>query len=405
MAHTRDRSVGALLSKLLAFSPIVGIFGHRQVGKTTLASRLSPSYWTLDDRETRRAIAKDPKAFLLRKGQRPPVIIDECQYEPDLFPALKEHVRTRKRPGQFVLTGSVRFTSRKAIRESLAGRISPLELYPLILSELEGVELPDTVPTLMALASFTSSTVDGLKRGVLLKKTQQVMEKYLTHGGLPGICFVREERLRRELLSALHALILDRDLRLIVETKLSMDTLMRWLQWIAANGWNAYSATQARNAVGISFPTQKNLLYALESIYLIRRIPIKGRSGVILLLEDQYEEVALSRGAYDRKEQLLSCFFRNARAQFHYRMGERVEFESYWTQSGARVPLVVRGAQGAALGFIAVAGAKPTLSQTRAADSFLRHEPQGKVVFLSGEPMKAAVLDPRVLHCAAAALL
>ncbi len=42
-------------------------------------------------------------------------------------------------------------------------------------------------------------------------------------------------------------------------------------------------------------------------------------------------------------DQLLSAFYRNARAQFGYRMGEGVTFSSHWTPDGARVPLVIEG--------------------------------------------------------------
>ncbi|MEN9723259.1 MAG: hypothetical protein RJB38_1245 [Pseudomonadota bacterium] len=33
MAHTRERQLDELFDKLMAFSPLVGVFGHRQVGK------------------------------------------------------------------------------------------------------------------------------------------------------------------------------------------------------------------------------------------------------------------------------------------------------------------------------------------------------------------------------------
>jgi len=405
MAHERKRSIDELLRKLLGFSPVIGLFGHRQVGKTTLAASLSPSYWTLDDRDTRTRITQDPKAFLNIPKQKLPVIIDECQQEPDLFPALKEHIRTHRKPGQFILTGSVRFTSGRAGRESLAGRLSPLELYPLILSELEQEPLPEVLPILMKANRFSLDLLPELKQGKALKHYTKAFEKYLMNGGLPGLCFIREDRLRKERLAALHTLILDRDLRYIVKTKLSLETLRSWLRWISIHSFQSYNSSKARSEVGISIPTQKNLLHALESIYLIRRIPIKGgRSGEIVLLEDQFEERELSGGELSKEAQILSAFYRNARAQFSYRLGETVSFESYWTRDGARVPLVIR-AGSSALGFIAISNTKPLLSQKRAADSFLRAEPQGKILFISSEARAPEIKENRILICSAASLI
>lgn len=130
MPHERQRHLAPLLSKTMRFSGIVGVFGHRQVGKTTLAHRLGSAYVTLDDPVQLNRAQRDGAQFLseLRESspkQRSsrPAVIDECQMAPPLFPALKEWVRTHPKPGQFLLTGAVRFSSRRAIRESLTGRM------------------------------------------------------------------------------------------------------------------------------------------------------------------------------------------------------------------------------------------------------------------------------------------
>lgn len=403
MAHDRVRQVDDLYGKLIAFTPIIGVFGHRQVGKTTYTSKSAGSYVTLDDLKTRQRVEQDPSAFI-REQHRKPLVIDECQNAPELFPALKEFVRTHKKPGQFILTGSVRFTSRKAIRESLAGRMTTLELYPLILSELMQVELPDVVPNLLAAREFSESSTEALLGATKTLSVQKHLETYLERGGLPGLCFVRNRRQRQELLSSLHALILDRDLRMIVQTKLSLNTLSDWLRWIAARGWQPYSASEVKRTFGLAHKTQENLLFALESVFMIRRIPLRGRTGTILLLEDQFEEFELSDGVHSLENQTLSALYRNCRAQFQYRLGDTARFESYWTRSGARVPLVIKS-EAKTLGFICIPGDTPTLSQRRAADSFLRNEPTGKVIFVSARPIRAKIMEPRVMKCSAASLL
>ena len=78
-----------LFRNLASYSPIVGIFGHRQVGKTTFAERLGASYCTLDSKVTREAALDNPATFISKLGAKP-AMIDECQMVPDLFPELKE---------------------------------------------------------------------------------------------------------------------------------------------------------------------------------------------------------------------------------------------------------------------------------------------------------------------------
>ena len=64
-----------------------------------------------------------------------PFGINEAQLCSPLFPALKQWVRTNKAKEQFILSGSVRFTSKADIRESLTGRIISLELLPFTIAE------------------------------------------------------------------------------------------------------------------------------------------------------------------------------------------------------------------------------------------------------------------------------
>ncbi len=394
MAHDRPRNVDHLYQKLIRATPILGIFGHRQVGKTTFINQNTRHYLTFDSLKERKRAEKDPEAFIKRIRDYP-FGIDECQLVPELFPALKERVRTKKQPGQFILSGSVRFTSRKAIRESLTGRMMFFELYPLILSELDKRPLPDFFVESLKKSSFTNTSFDTLKEREVQIRLKSIA-LYLKNGGLPGICFLREERLRIERLHDLHRLMLDRDLRMVYETKSSLDALEAFLKMIAGFNWRGYSYTQVKRDLGFSPVTQKSLLYALESIFLIRRIPISGGSkGEIILLEDQFEENALCEEPMAIDEQLTSLVYRNLRAQFQYRMGIPFSIQSYWTRNNARVPLVLKGS-GQTLGIICIQSDEPTLSQSRAAESLLRTENNSKVIFLSQAIKKPKILNQRI---------
>ncbi len=143
MLHLRRRHAHVLYKKLLGFSPLIGIFGHRQVGKTTFLEQVCESYRSFDDISELKSASLDPEKFLQRLGKTP-AGIDESQMCAELFPALKEFVRKHKRPGQIILSGSVRFYSRKAIRESLTGRIVNIDMLPLVLTELNELGAGDS---------------------------------------------------------------------------------------------------------------------------------------------------------------------------------------------------------------------------------------------------------------------
>jgi len=86
------------------------VTGPRQVGKTTLLMQLAEPgqrYVTQDDPDVRRIAKTDPALFLQR--YRPPVIIDEIQYAPELLPYVKMHADRTKRNGDIWLTGSQMF--------------------------------------------------------------------------------------------------------------------------------------------------------------------------------------------------------------------------------------------------------------------------------------------------------
>ena len=393
MAHDRIRSVKSLYDKLIKATPILGIFGHRQVGKTTFINQVTENYITFDSLTQKNSAEADPEKFVASLKKHP-FGIDECQIVPDLFPALKEHVRKKKQPGQFILSGSVRFTSRRAIRESLTGRMMFFELYPLTISELDQRQLPDFFVDILKINYFSENLFEKLTEKEKNRRIKSV-DQYLKKGGLPGICFLREERLMLERIDDLHRLMLDRDLRMVYETKLSLEVLLSFLKIIAQFGWQGYSYTKVKNELGIGVVTQKALLFALESIFLIRRIPIYGGSkGEVILLEDQYEEKALSSESISIDDQLNSLVYRNLRAQFQYRLGLTFSFKSYWTRNNARVPLVLNGL-GQTLGIISI-DEEPSLSQLRAADSLLKAENNSKVLILSKSLKHARIINPRV---------
>ena len=95
--------------------------------------------------------------------------IDEAHKCLDLFDEIKAMVDEDRRPGRFILTGSVQFSKKLGIRESFTGRAASVRMDSMTLSE-------------------TSPQKNGLKE----------IQRYLQHGGMPGVCFLRDaEQVRR----------------------------------------------------------------------------------------------------------------------------------------------------------------------------------------------------------------
>ena len=397
MAHERARHITEIFNSLLGFSPILGFFGHRQVGKSTFLAANVKEYRTLDDAEELQFAGQDPKRFI-SSYKNYPGAIDECQLEPKLFSTLKEWVRTQKRPGQFVLSGSVRFTSRQAIRESLAGRMVMVEMLPFSVSEILQEPLSLTINRLLDLKKFSNDTFHHLNPPKKVKIFLKYFDTYLTNGGLPGLCFIRNHKLQINALKDLHDLILSRDLRLVSDLRIPLPTIKKLLSYISQNIFEPYNASEVRRLLGLAPQTQKNLLEAMESIFLIRRIQLSGKKKECFLLEDQLEELVYSANSAESLRQAESAVYRNIRGQFFYSLDKAVSFESFMTRDHARVPIVIRGEKGV-LGIIVVDTNRPSLSQTRSAGSFLKKEANSKIVFLSTQPIAPEVIDDRSLLC------
>lgn len=127
------------LEEHLALFPGVVLLGPRQAGKTTLArefSRGRPDALFLDlERPGDRAALTEPELFLRRNRDRL-VVLDEVQNVPDLFSILRPEIDADRRPGRFLLLGSASGRLLRQSAESLAGRVSYLELTPLLASEV-----------------------------------------------------------------------------------------------------------------------------------------------------------------------------------------------------------------------------------------------------------------------------
>lgn len=133
-----SRSLETVVKQVTLEYPVVLVTGSRQVGKTTMLQKLMEGterrYVTLDDLNERSLAKTDPEMFL--QLHKPPVLIDEVQYAPELFTYIKIYADSHQEPGAFWLTGSQVFKLMHGVQESLAGRVAVLSMTSLAQAEL-----------------------------------------------------------------------------------------------------------------------------------------------------------------------------------------------------------------------------------------------------------------------------
>lgn len=230
------------------------ITGPRQVGKSTMLEHLDGirNKVTLDDLQERKLAQTDPEMFL--KLHKTPILIDEVQYAPELFPYIKIAVDSGAEPGDFWLTGSQSFKLMNLAQESLAGRIAILNLSTLSQHELYGKD--ELVP-------FEIS-IDGLEsRAKNLKKAtlDEIFER-IWKGGLPGLASGKYTN-RDVFYSSYLQTYLARDIK--EEISLKEDTLfIDFIRAAACRVGQELNIHSIANDVGISDDTAKRWLGLLE---------------------------------------------------------------------------------------------------------------------------------------------
>lgn len=132
-----ERRILPVVQQRLGEAPAVALFGARQAGKTTLAltlgEQLGAIYLDLESEGDRARLA-EPELYLADHLRRL-VILDEIHRAPGLFPVLRGLIDRARREGVshglYLLLGSASLDLLKQSGETLAGRVSYLELDPL----------------------------------------------------------------------------------------------------------------------------------------------------------------------------------------------------------------------------------------------------------------------------------
>ena len=198
---------------------IIVLTGARQTGKTTIAKYFSSyTYCSIDDPVQR----KNYLQLTAEQWNRlyPKAILDEVQKEPDLIDSIKSVYEQFDEP-RYILLGSSQFLLQEKIKESLAGRCTIFEIYPLILPELMTKSWSDSVKP-----SFFVQYVENLQETETLFPSftldpefaakREAYDFYLRFGAYPVLTHNITDTERREWLNMYVKTFLERDIRDLV---------------------------------------------------------------------------------------------------------------------------------------------------------------------------------------------
>lgn len=388
MPHRRDRFLSEWIKKLVKSTPALGLIGMRQTGKTTLLGGLAKTVYRFDQEANLRRFERESEA-LLRVGPFP-ILLDEVQKYPSVFDEVKGLIDEKKIPGRFLMTGSVRFSLKKQIRESMTGRMILLELLPLGLAEAHQRSLSDAIPRILKKMGHEEKLLDELSGRQWV--TPKEAEHFLETGGLPGICFNRDVVMRTELMEAHLDTLLGRDLRQVYNSKLSANRLRDFLRLLALTAGQPINKSYLARELATTVPTIGAHLLAFEALFLIRPL------GQGYYIEDQGLASHLCR--FDRQSALSRLrrqIFAELQQQAHYRFRAEAQLSTYTSTSGNSIPFVLKFASGQVLGLIVDEGDRASNSSLKTATWFRKKHGTSSACLILHEGREGAVVNKKVL--------
>ena len=257
--HIKPRTLTGSLLKAAKTFPAIVLTGPRQSGKTTLLKSLFSSthkFINLENPDVRMRAKDDPAGFLSQYSS--PLVIDEIQYIPELLSYIKTRIDEKRKPGQWIMTGSQNFALMHNVTQSLAGRAAVLSLLPFSVSESSG-------------AGLNSISVNKWLKKISLKSLPEgkagLLDKYLLRGFYPEI--EANAKVDRGLWCGSYiTTYLERDIRQITNVG-DLNDFERFLRLCAARVGQILNLSDIAKDAGISVTTAKRWISLLEAGYQI----------------------------------------------------------------------------------------------------------------------------------------
>ena len=243
------------------------VSGARQIGKTTLLRNTADSnrkYVSLDNPNDLLKAKTDPKGFL--DTYTPPVIIDEIQYAPELFPYIKMLTDNSNGRGLIWMTGSQQYNLMQGVTESLAGRIAIIDMLGFSVYERDGKGdlqqsfLPSAAPPRILKRRNTADTF-----------------KIIWQGAFPDVVTANEEH-RETFYDSYVRTYIERDVRQLLNIGDEVKFITFLKVSAARTGQELNAADIARN-VGIDPKTVDKWLSVLQA------------SGLIYMLQPYFKNI------------------------------------------------------------------------------------------------------------------
>ena len=244
------------------------VTGARQVGKTTLLAEMIAkkrggkiAAVSLDNAAVLKSAREEGETFF--EYNPPPVFVDEIQYAPNLFPAIKQQIDEKRRNGLFYLSGSQQFHLMKNVSESLAGRVGILNLTGLSLREIFGVSFARPFLPVKDYFSKRKKTVAAIEPGQIWRLIHQ--------GSMPAL-YARNGQQWSRFYGAYVRTYIERDVRHLTQVGDELK-FMNFMTVLAGSAAQLLNLSSTANDVGISNKTAERWLSILVTsnlVYLLR---------------------------------------------------------------------------------------------------------------------------------------
>jgi uncharacterized protein len=235
---TLKRAIKKPIQNMLLKYPVIAVTGPRQSGKTTMLKTEFPDYRyvNLENPDMRAFAESDPNSFLVEYDKF--VVFDEVQRVPHLFSYIQSVVDESGIMGQYILSGSQNFHLMESITQSLAGRVAIFKLFPFDYNEMK--------------------SADWLNEDDFLFNLVKGFYPAIYHRDIPSKTFYANYV----------KTYIQRDVTQLINIR-NMRLFQNFLDLCATRSGQLLNLNTLANECGISQPTAKAWLSALENSYIV----------------------------------------------------------------------------------------------------------------------------------------